>query len=287
MSRSTDVPHDEQDTRERVRYLLEFRWRGNQREMARAVGVSQGLISQVLNGHQAPGRKLLSALAAQPGISPEWVIKGTGQPLPFPERGSLPIALGVLPGPPLEYPHLLTGSRHPIADAFSRPTRYWLPVPSTSPLVADGRYQLRVGDLLLLEADVTWTRRPDLTNGRLCGVRVSDGPAFNYRLGRMVPVLERLVVDFGPDRELKAASPEPPSDPRVNRPHEASEPSASPPIRRRRTIRRLADEEHKVSEREQNSFAVEPEVTNVVPCQRDDVVAVCIYMARSEPVFAA
>jgi transcriptional regulator with XRE-family HTH domain len=265
--------------RDRVRYLLEYRWHGNQREMARAIGVSQGLISKVLSGAQSPGRRLLRALEGYPGVNLEWLRKGTGQALPTPEEGSLPVAPGVLPGPPLEYPHLLTGSRHPVANAMSRSSRYWVPIPAGSPLLMTERFQLRFGDMLLLEADRAWTQRADLTHGRLCGVRVGSGLTVEYRLGRIGQRAERLVVDFGPIQAMPA--------PVINPPGHVD---PGPPLpraghRHRRVIRNLDHEERKAHERGAQAPVVAVQSANEAQCDLDDVVAVCIYMVRPDPKF--
>ena len=63
---------------ERVKFLLDYRWRGNQREMARDLSVSQGLISKIVNGVQGPGKRFLHALARQTGVNAEWVLGGVG-----------------------------------------------------------------------------------------------------------------------------------------------------------------------------------------------------------------
>jgi transcriptional regulator with XRE-family HTH domain len=281
MTRPTDPGPPEADAfRERVRYLLDYRWRGSQREMARAIGVSQGLISKFLNGVQGPGRRLFAALASHPGISPDWLRTGAGQPLPLPEQGSLPIASGVLPGPPLEFPHLLTESRHPVGDALARPTRYWLPLPATAPLVRVPDYRLMVGDLLLMEGDRSWTRRPDLTDGRLCGARVSGGPEITYQLGWLEPTRSGLTLHLGaiPD------SPPAPALPTTGSEHAAAE--SRNPVRRRRTIRIPKTEEQRAESR-RAARNVEPPPRNIVTCDRGDVVAVCVYLARPHPVFGA
>lgn len=265
--------------RKRIRYLLDHRWGGSQRGMARAIGVSQGLISKVLSATQKPGRRLLGAIERYPGINSDWLRNGIGHPLPTPEQGSLPVALGVLPGPPLEYPHLLTGSRHPVADAMYRLSRYWMSVPSQSPLLSAERFQVRPGDLLLLEAERVWAGRPDLAAGRLCGVRTGSGPAAEYRLARVGQRFDRLVMDLG---NLPAASaPAATSPPQVN-----SAPWQAPPAGpRRRFIRHLYEKAQKRSEPETRPPAQVTQVDTESPCNVDDIVAVCVYMVRPDPMF--
>src|SRR4051812_640798 len=90
--------------RDRVKFLLEYHWLGNQRQMARDLEVSQGLISKIINGLQGAGRRFLGILGSQPGVNADWVLRGEGQPLNLPPKGTLPVALGVLPGSPAEWP---------------------------------------------------------------------------------------------------------------------------------------------------------------------------------------
>src|SRR5262245_13012337 len=84
--------------RERIRFLLSYRWKNHQRQMARELGISQGLISKVVNGQQGPGERLLAALAEGGGVNPRWLLHGEGEPLPNRlGEGSLPISEVVLP----------------------------------------------------------------------------------------------------------------------------------------------------------------------------------------------
>ncbi len=245
--------------RERVVYLLAHLFGGNQRAMARALGVSQALISQVVNGNRAAGPRLMAALARHPGVDPEWLRGGTGQPLVLPERGTLPVAAGLLPGPPLLFPQLLSGSRHPVADALGRPTRYWVALAPDSDLVREPRLRLAPGDLLLLEADPAWTRRPDLTDGRLCGVRLAARPEPVYRLGRVAPADAGAVVSlFGG----AFVPPYRPTPSRVIRTPEAIE------------ARKLA--------RERAVAEARRAAAEGLPIDRADIVAVQVYMARPE-----
>src|SRR4051794_8732785 len=130
------VPHEVVQRREAIRarseWVLNNLFGGKQRRMAEAMRVSQSLISRIVHGHQGAGADFLAALAALPGINPAWVREGVGEPILPPTKGSLPIALVVLPGWPDRYPELLTGQWHPVAEAFERPSRYWVVVAANS-----------------------------------------------------------------------------------------------------------------------------------------------------------
>jgi len=176
----------------RVERLLREVWGGSQRRMAADLGVSQALISKVARGEQAPGRKLLEALARHPTIDAAWVYQGLGEPLADPARGELtaepmlPVARCVLAGPPQGEAALLTGARFPVAASFHRPSRYWLEAQPFDPFVLDPDGRIAAGDLLLMETDAgVWGRNPQVLAGRLCAIREGgDAPSFALdRLG--------------------------------------------------------------------------------------------------------
>jgi len=170
----------------RVKLLLENLWAGHQGKMAADLGVTQGLISKIIRQVQGPGRKLLVKLASQPGVNREWVIRGEGQPFLSPTKGSLPIAMGVLPGSPEHHPALLTGQRHPVADAFERPSRYWITVQPSCPLLLLTDLALLPGDLLLLESNSeTWVGQFTRLVGKVFGVAFRRRTEVVYALGRL------------------------------------------------------------------------------------------------------
>ncbi len=279
--------------RDRVKFLLDYHWGGNQRQMARDLAVSQGLISKIVRGHQGAGKRFLATLARQPGVNAGWVLRGEGQPLNLPPRGTLPVAAGVLPGLPEQHAHLLTGARHPVAEALDRPSRYWLELPSGSPLLGDESLRLLAGDLLLIEADPAWTGRPDLVDGRLGGIRLARGQqGTEYPLGKFYRSPQGLIFE-ALDTALRLFTfPAPPS---AHSPEmvplsapEAPEPEEPPRARRRRTVRMLEHEERKAEARNQGGqnqpmVRAEPEEQPAAALTLQDIVAVCVYLARPSP----
>src|SRR4051794_31806674 len=141
----------------RVERLLREVWGGSQRRMAADLGVSQALISLVVRGEQAPGRKLLEALARHPRGDATGVYEGKGGPLADLDRSvpsgepMLPVARCVLPGPPQGESALMTGSLFPVAASFHRASRYWLEVQPHDPVALAPEQRIAVGDLLLME----------------------------------------------------------------------------------------------------------------------------------------
>lgn len=262
----SDSNWDREDARKRVKYVLEIVWSGSQREMARAVGISQSLVSKVVNGQQPPGKRFMAALAKYPGINAEWIMNGTGHAVEFPQRGSLPVAYGVLPAPPLEVPHLLSGSRHPVADQYDRNSRYWLLLTEQTPVVRDQSHRLAPNDLLLLETDSAWTRRADLVDGRLCGVRLQAMHETEYHLGRVKSHSSGLVVKLF-DGEFVI----PPS---------ASVPIGRHPAPVRRKLRPLDKEVEKKRRREASQLESRQRLANGLVIEPENIVAVQVYMVR-------
>src|SRR5262245_58762238 len=131
--KGTDLRKREAEA-DRVRFLLNNLYGGNQSRMAAAVPASQSLLSKIDRGDRLPGRDLMEKLAQLAGVNPGWVLRGEGEPFSGPSKGTLPIAVGVLPGWPERYTELLTGQRHPVAEALDRASRYWVQVAAGCPL---------------------------------------------------------------------------------------------------------------------------------------------------------
>ena len=240
--------------------------------MARAIRVSQGLISKVVNGQQNPGQRLLNALAAHPRINAEWVLCGLGQPVPFPEEGSLPVTTALLPGPPLRFPQFLSGRRHPVARDYARPTRYWWMLTSTSALVSEPALRLALGDLLLMEADEEWTRRPDMTAGRICGFRFGSAADPSYRAGTVTLSSRGATVrpsggSKGPPLLVsgKRRDPRPGKGTREGR------------------VRGLSEDDEKALKRDQAELTVLRVGAEVIAIEQKNIIAIAVYLGRPDP----
>jgi hypothetical protein len=182
---------------QRIRWVLNNLYRGNQSHMAAAMGMSQSLISRVANGRQGAGPEFLDALKRLPGLNPNWVDSGEGEPLLPPTRGTLPIARGILPGEPAAYPELQTGERHPVAEAFERPSRYWVRLLPGAKVLQIREVALLSGDLLLFEADrAVWEGRLNEYTGQLCGVSISKSGMVNYEIGLLRQAVNEVKVEL-------------------------------------------------------------------------------------------
>jgi hypothetical protein len=179
---ATLPPPDTATTRGRVIWVLDQLFSGNQREMSRAVGVSQASISRVISGTQEPGRQLIVAIASLPTVNDTWIYTGRGEPLslkPYDQSSrhgdcALPVALKIIPGAPKDHLLYLTGSNFPIPQQFHGASRYWLRFSETIPITLAAGAKLVSGDLLLLDSDAaTWKGKPDVLRSRLCAVPIA------------------------------------------------------------------------------------------------------------------
>jgi hypothetical protein len=194
---SDEVQRRREAIRGRTQWILDKVFVGRQRQMAKAMHISQSLISRVVNGQQGAGPDFLAALAALPGLNPAWVREGVGEPLMPLLKGTLPVAMAVLPGWPEHHADLLTGQRHPVAEAFDRPSRYWAPVSLDSRLCQQRDLALLPGDLLLLDANrELWANSLPSYKGRLFGVKLQRGASCSYELGRLVGDAQGLLLDL-------------------------------------------------------------------------------------------
>jgi hypothetical protein len=245
--------------------------------MAADLGVTQSLISKIVRGTQGAGRDFLARLGMQPGICKEWLENGEGEPFTSTLAGTLPVADRILPGAPNSHANLLSGDRHPVAPALDGDTRYWLRLLPSEPLLAVTPLQLRAGDHLLMETETTWTRRVDLLPGRICGVRraFSGSVTYHATLLHRSTVGEWITEPRFPNAPNAAIdrsthmSPEVPTNLRPRRKIQYREKGYE-------TGRRPAKAEgtsHGKGAAAGAQLAIE------------NVVAVCVYIARSNPVF--
>ncbi len=268
-----DLLRGREALRRRIAQLLQERWQGNQVRMAADMGVSQSLVSKIVRGVQGAGRQFLARLEAQPGIRAEWLLHGEGEPFVMPLAGTLPVADRVLPGPPNAHAILLTGDRHPVAMAFDSGSRYWLRLSATEPLLTVDALELRTGDHLLLETDTSWTHRADLLPGRICGLRRSSGGAATYQAAL---VRRSAEGSWSIEPAFRDPSNTPVTLPPGSRFARRPQRNIYIPHKREEIVRQ--PEKAKGTSRGQ----VAPAGPQVV---LEDIVAVCLYIARSNPVY--
>ena len=261
------IPRESSAWAHRIRYALEKLWAGNQSEMARDLACSQALISRVIAGNRTPGLKLLEALAAHPSIDERWLMTGVGNllvregPGGVPPTAFLPISTQLLPGPPEEHRHLLSGAYRPVASPDLGEARYWHCLESGQ-LADQG---LHAGEWLLMDADGSWLQRPEILIGQPCVVREGHRakPALAIRLLRYDPELKpagKYVVDL-----LAPAS---------------QEPKIAPSTRKSRNIR-IRNETKMAEGKARKVVSASSKMANLVPLTM--IVAVAVKSERQWP----
>lgn len=164
---------------ERFRWALESLFAGNQSRMAAVLGCSQPTVSRIVAGVNEPGKKLLAALAAIPGVDSQWVQTGVGSPS---VDRSIAVAHCVLPGIPDLHPSMLTDSRMTFPFEKTR-TLYVVSVHAGMVIVDDQSPKIRVGESLVIETDpAAWVHNLSSLHGRLCVVKVHSGDIQTLRL---------------------------------------------------------------------------------------------------------
>ena len=176
----------------RIAWLLIHLFDGNMRRMAEAVGVSHSVVSKVVGGQQAPGRRLMEAIAAHPKVNPGWLLSGEGEPLLADRHpGSAdcweaPVSQYLLPGPPAEHDRLFAGTTFPLAGRFYRPTRYFYRVGGGDPIARADAEKVAPGDLLLLDADAEiWRANRQVLADALVVLHVRGRGGLDYALARI------------------------------------------------------------------------------------------------------
>ena len=144
---------------DRIRYLLDNFWAGNQNQMARDLGCSQSSLSRVVSGKRQAGKRLLKRITDF-GVGPKWLFQGVGEPMaerPRPPAGvdfRLPVVTDPLPGPPGEHRDRLPAYEFPVAPALFAASRCWYEIPEGAGILLNEDARLLARDLLLLEYDL-------------------------------------------------------------------------------------------------------------------------------------
>ena len=159
--------------RARAIRLLDILYGGNQRRASRVLNISQAHILKLVHGQRPVTDHVLQVLADQPGVNPRWLFDGDGEPLLPLTAGTVAVAAVLLPGPPRQFPSMLTG-------ALSRGSgngsgNLLRPAHGRQYCTGGLRQQLSVmsEDMLLIETDRAYLDRLDIVAGHLCAVRLA------------------------------------------------------------------------------------------------------------------
>ncbi len=167
----------------RLALLLRDRFAGNQTAMAKALGVSQASVSRAVRGLHRPSGKLVAAVARLTGMTEQWLLTGHSVPQPVTTQDAsprphvpacLPVAAGILPGPPAHHSLRLQGETFPVPEVHYAPTRYWLRISDTLKMADSLSARLSTGDLVLMESDRrTWETDLSVLENKLCGLHLA------------------------------------------------------------------------------------------------------------------
>lgn len=172
------LPPDWATASSRVAWLVESRFKGNRSAFASAIGFSHTAINKVVTGERKPGHKLLAAVTRNLGVNADWLLNGGGRPFGDASelaRGGLPSSRVPLPGPPLDNQGLLCDERVDFGQDLFAPSRYWLILTSSQPILRAAGRGFRSGDWLLVETDRAKFPAEQKLFRHLCVVRIDGG----------------------------------------------------------------------------------------------------------------
>jgi hypothetical protein len=196
LRRTSSAPGPDSTPSERVNWLLDHVWSGNRSAMARDVGVTHSVLGKIATGQQNAGRRLLGAIASHPKVSPAWLLAGQGEPLlaaspDTPTAGwPVPIFRQLLTGTPDQNRDLWSGESFPLAGSLFRPTRYWMEVVPSEPVVNHPFMHIRPYDLLLMETDPVWWKTEDMVDQRICAIKLPGSAAAKLGQVNWFPISE-------------------------------------------------------------------------------------------------
>src|SRR4051794_12838565 len=79
---------------ERLKWLLQDKWKGSRSAMAKEIKMSLSAIIHVITGQQQPGRQLLPSIVQNSDVNARWLLIGEGSPY---TGTAIPVAHQVLP----------------------------------------------------------------------------------------------------------------------------------------------------------------------------------------------
>lgn len=168
------IPMSLTEEQQRVLEVLASLFGGSESEMAERVGLSQSTISRIVHGRRNPGPKVLRAIAALPGVTSEWALRGRGEPpqveaLRDPGHCLLPLftSLGFAfrksTGPPHPGPWFSVSPEH-----YSK-TRVLFRVPPDGDCVRRSAGRLKSTDVVIFETNrQLWNANPKYVDEKVC-----------------------------------------------------------------------------------------------------------------------
>ena len=150
---------------------------GGQRAFAKAVGVSQPLISRIVNGLQEPGEDLLAAISKLPDVNQETFWERASLSTSKESEFLVPIAHALLSSTPASSADELTAETVAVPNAVYRHSLYAIRAKHCYPTFLDPSEGLQPEDLVVIDTSVEkFSKNIRRLDGKLCCVIVeSDG----------------------------------------------------------------------------------------------------------------
>jgi transcriptional regulator with XRE-family HTH domain len=167
---------------QRVSEVLESLFGGSETEMAERIGVSQSTVSRIVNGQRNPGPKVLRAIATLPGVSPDWVLRGKGEPpridaLRDPGRCQLPLVSNLELVCRKLTESLWQGPWYLVSPEHYSETRVLFRVPRDGDCVRRSAGRLKPGDRVVFETNRDlWISNRKFVDEKVCVIRTPDDP---------------------------------------------------------------------------------------------------------------
>lgn len=157
---------------DRIKWLVETRFKNNRSAMAKAIGFSHVIVGRVVAGEANPGPQFREAVVRTLNVNPAWLERGEGRPFPDESGtdGFVPLAGDPLPGPPVAHRSLII-DHLAVPAVVPSPSVYWLELKKSQPIVAKAVMGFRARDQLLMETDPARFPRAGGLSGELCVIR--------------------------------------------------------------------------------------------------------------------
>lgn len=162
---------------ERIIWLRDHLWHGNQAEMAKATDVPPGTLSNIVRGNRPAGPRVIEKIAKYPGVNASWLRSGEGPALPdsarvvAPDGITVPVAIGLLPGSPGDHLTHLTTRREQVPAMYCRASVYAIEAASAFDAEALIVNRFSPKDLLVVDTDPgNWKSTSLSLDNRLCVV---------------------------------------------------------------------------------------------------------------------
>ena len=164
---------------------------GGQRAFAKAAGVSQPLISRIVNGLQEPGEDLLIAISKLPGVDQETFWERASLSTSKETEFLVPIAHALLSSSPASSADELTAETVAVSNSVYRHSLYAIRAKHCHPTFLDPSEGLQPEDLVVIDTSVEkFSKNIRRLDGKLCCVKTQAERYQAITLRRVYAVYE-------------------------------------------------------------------------------------------------